>query len=163
MATTKNNNSNTGNERYMAYVGSYTHGKCKGITILDVDNEAGRLTKRTEVPINNASYLAVSNSGKYLYSICDEGLAAFLILPNGNINLINQESINGMRGCHITIDREDKYLFVSGYHDGKATVVSIRPDGGIGKVTDEVFDRGLGSVGERNFRAKVKAKFDGLG
>ena len=94
MATTKNN-SNTGNERYMAYIGSYTHGKCKGITILDVDNEAGRLTKRTEVPINNASYLAVSNSGKYLYSICDEGLAAFLILPNGNINLINQE-LEGM-------------------------------------------------------------------
>lgn len=158
MGATKENKSavaKSGEEKYVAYVGSYTHGKSKGITILDVDNENGRMVKRTEVEINNASYLAVSNSEKYLYSICDEGLAAFRILPNGNINLINQESINGMRGCHISIDSEDKYLFVSGYHDGKATVVSLREDGGIGKVTDEVFDKGLGSVGERNFRAHV--------
>lgn len=142
-------------DRYVAYIGSYTHGKCKGITILDVDNEKGRLTKRTEVSINNSSYLAVSNSGKYLYSICDEGLAAFRILQNGNITLINQATINGMRGCHLAIDSKDKYLFVSGYHDGKATIVKIKEDGGIGKVTDEVFDKGFGSVGERNFRAHV--------
>ena len=57
-------------KRYVAYVGSYTFiGKSKGITIYDVDVEAGRFTRRDEVEINNSSYLAVSHSRKYLYSV----------------------------------------------------------------------------------------------
>ncbi|MBQ9765556.1 MAG: lactonase family protein [Lachnospiraceae bacterium] len=142
-------------EKYVAYIGSYTHGKAKGITICDVDVEKGRCTKRKEVEINNPSYMVAANSGKYLYSICDEGLAAYLILPDGDLELINRASINGMRGCHITINKDDSYLFVAGYHDAKATVVKVREDGGIGEVTDEMYNHGLGSVGERNFRAHI--------
>ncbi len=141
--------------KYMAYIGSYTHGKAKGITICDVDVEKGRITKRGEAYINNPSYMVAANSGKYLYSICDEGLTAFKIFPDGTLDKINRVSINGMRGCHITITKDDKFLFVAGYHDAKATIVSIKEDGGIGKVTDEVYDHGLGSVGERNFRAHI--------
>ena len=52
-------------KRYVAYVGSYTFiGKSKGITIYDVDVDAGRFTKRNEVEINNYSYQAVSHSRK---------------------------------------------------------------------------------------------------
>ena len=63
-------------EKYVAYVGSYTHDSSKGITILDVDNEAGRMAYREEVIVNNSSYLIVSHSGRYLYSIVDEGIAS---------------------------------------------------------------------------------------
>ena len=42
-------------EKYVAYVGTYTHGKSKGITILDVDNAAGRMSIRDEVAVNNSS------------------------------------------------------------------------------------------------------------
>lgn len=142
-------------ERYVAYIGSYTHSNSRGITICDVDVEKGRLTRRSEAEVNNASYIAVSNSGRILYSICDEGLCAFRILADGGLEKMNTISINGMRGCYITPDREDRYLFVAGYHDGKATVVSLNRDGSLGEVTDEVYDKGLGSVGERNFRAHV--------
>lgn len=141
--------------KYIAYVGSYTHGKAKGITICDVDVQKGRCIKRKEVEINNPSYMVAANSGKYLYSICDEGLAAFKILHDGELELINKVGINAMRGCHIAITKDDTYLFVAGYHDAKATVVAIREDGGIDRVTDEVYDHGLGSVGERNFRAHI--------
>ncbi len=141
--------------KYVAYIGSYTHGKAKGITICDVDVEKGRFTKRGEAYINNPSYMAVSHSGRYLYSICDEGLTAFRILPDGTLDKINRVGINGMRGCHVSLTKDDKFIFVAGYHDAKATVISIKEDGGIGKVTDEVYDQGLGSVGERNFRAHI--------
>ncbi len=141
--------------KYIAYIGSYTHGKANGITICDVDVEKGRCTKRKEVEINNPSYMVASNSGKYLYSICDEGLTAFKILSDGELEVINKAGINAMRGCHISITKDDTYLFVAGYHDAKATVVAIREDGGIDRVTDEVYDQGLGSVGERNFRAHI--------
>ena len=61
----------------------------------------------------------------------------------------------GMRGCHLSTDKEGKYLYVAGYHDGKVTVVHTHRDGRLGSVMDGVFHRGLGSVAERNFRPHV--------
>lgn len=142
-------------KRYIAYISSYTHGKSKGITICDVDDKKGMLMPRSEIEINNPSYMVKANSGRFLYSICDEGLAAYRILENGNLGFINMGTIKGMRACYLTIDKEDSYIFCAGYHDGKATVVRLREDGGIGEVTDEVFHKGLGSVAERNFRPHV--------
>lgn len=142
-------------DRYIAYISSYTHGKSKGISICDVDVKNGRLSKRSEVEINNPSYMVIANSRNFLYSVCDEGLTAYRIMENGNLNFINTESIKGMRSNYLTIDSEDKYIFCAGYHDGKATIMKIREDGGIGEISDEIFHKGLGSVAERNFRPHV--------
>ncbi|NLZ80292.1 MAG: lactonase family protein [Clostridiales bacterium] len=142
-------------DRYIAYISSYTHGQSKGITIYDVDVKKGRLTERSEVEINNPSYMVKSNSGKFLYSLCDEGLTAYHIMENGDLSFINTGSIKGMRSRYLTIDSEDKYLFCAGYYDGKATVMKIRKDGGIGEIADEIYHKGLGSVAERNFRPHV--------
>ena len=141
---------------YMAYVGSYSYtGKAKGITVYDVDVEKGRFEKRCEVEVNNSSYVIVSNSGKTLYSIADEGVVSFRILENGALTRLNSANIKGMRGCHLSTDAEDKYLFVSGYHDGKATILKLNPDGSIGRIVDGVFHKGYGSVAERNFRPHI--------
>ena len=40
-------------EKYIAYVGSYTHESSKGIHLYDMDVEKGRITERTEFPIDN--------------------------------------------------------------------------------------------------------------
>ena len=73
-------------QKYVAYVGSYTYyGSSKGISIMDVDVEKGIFTKRKEVSVNNCSYLVASRDNKYLYSVVDEGVAAFKILPNGDL------------------------------------------------------------------------------
>lgn len=142
--------------KYMAYVGSYSYtGKAKGITVMDVDVERGTFTERCEVEVNNSSYVISSRDGKTLYSIADEGVVAFRILPNGSLSRLNSRGINGMRGCHIAIDYNDKYIFVSGFHDGKATVLRLNPDGSVGDIVDGVFHKGLGSVAERNFRPHV--------
>ena len=142
-------------EKYVAYVGTYTHGSSKGIHIYDVDVEEGILTERCEVPVRNSSYVTRSKNGKYLYSIEDEGVAVFAVDPAGNLERINRVSINGMRGCFLSLDQEGRYLYVAGYHDGKVTVVRTHPDGSLGSVLDGVFHRGLGSVAERNFRPHV--------
>lgn len=142
-------------EKYVAYVGSYTHGKAKGITILDVDNEAGRMTVRKEVEVNNSSYLIVSHSRKFLYSVVDEGIASFKILPDGDLEFLAITSIKGMRGCHLELTKDDKFIFVSGYHDGKLTVLSIGEDGVVSKITDEIYHKGMGSIAERNFRPHI--------
>lgn len=142
-------------ERMVAYVAGYTHDDHHGLKIFDVDIEAGRMTERDEIEITNPSYITVSHNGKLLYSITDNGVEAYRILEDGGLEQINKGPINGMRGCYISTDYDDKFLFVAGYHDGKVTVLSLREDGGIGKITDEIYHKGLGSVAERNFRPHV--------
>lgn len=144
-----------GKEKYVAYVGTYTHGSSIGIHLYDVDVEEGTLTERKVVPVNNSSYIAKALSGKYLYSVADEGVAVFKIHADGDLEYMNKVDIDGMRGCYLSVDQTGKYLFVAGYHDGKVTVVHTRRDGSLGSVMDGVFHQGTGSVAERNFRPHV--------
>ena len=126
-------------ENYVAYVGTYTNGKSKGIHIYDVDVAEGLLHLRKVVKCNNSSYLTISRNGKYLYSIADEGVIVFEIGPTGDLTAINH----------------GKYLFVGGYHDGKVTVVHTHQDGRLGSLMDGVFHRGQGAINERSFRPHV--------
>ena len=143
------------NDRYVAYAGTYTHESSKGIHIYDMDVEKGRITERCEVTIDNPSYITLSSNKKYLYAICDQGISSFAITEDGSLELMNVASINGMRGCHISVTKDNRFLVISGYHDGKITVMHINADGSLGDIADEVFHKGLGSVAERNFRPHI--------
>jgi len=142
-------------DKYVAYVSTYTMGDTHGIRIYDVDMEKGRFTEKDKVEITNSSYISISKNRKYLYSITDFGVESYKILPDGDLELINHASINGMRGCYVSTDYEDKYLFVAGYHDGKLTVLKLNEDGSVGAITDEIFHKGMGSISERNARPHV--------
>lgn len=141
-------------DKYVAYVSTYTSGNKSsfGIKIYDVDVENGRMTEKDQVEITNSSYVTISHSRKFLYSITDFGVEAYKILKDGSLEMINHASINGMRGCYLSTDYDDKFLFVAGYHDAKLTVLRIKEDGSIGEITEEIFHKGLGSIAERNFR-----------
>lgn len=143
-------------DRYVAYVGTYTHGNSVGIHIFDVDVEEGSMTERKVVPINNPSHLTVSADGKFLYSIADEGVAAFRILSDGDLEPMNEKWIGGMRGCYVDVDDENRYLFVGGFHDGRVTMMKLNEDGSIGEIADGIFHTGMGrSISERNIRPHV--------
>jgi len=143
-------------DRYVAYVSTYTMGDNHGIKIYDVDMENGRLMEKDQVEITNSSYVTISHNQKYLYSITDMGVEGYRIdHKSGELTGIGRASINGMRGCYLSTDYRDEFLFVAGYHDGKLTVLRLREDGGIGEITDEVYHKGLGSIAERNFRPHI--------
>lgn len=144
-----------GQDKYVAYVSTYTMGDNHGIKIFDVDMEKGRLIKKDQVEITNSSYVTISHNSKYLYSITDFGVEAYRIEDNGSLVEINWGNINGMRGCYLSTDYQDKLLFVAGYHDGKITVLRLREDGGVGEITDEIYHKGLGSIVERNYRPHI--------
>ncbi len=145
------------NDRYVAYVSTYTSGsndKC-GIKIYDVDMENGRFTEKGQVEITNSSYITIAHNRKFLYSITDSGVEAVEILPDGSLKLINCASINGMRGRYLSTDYTDRFLFVAGYYDGKLTVLRLEENGAVGEITEEIYHRGLGSVTERSFRPHI--------
>ncbi len=130
-------------EKYVAYVGTYTHEQSEGIYVYDIDLKTGVLTERSVAYINNPSYLCVSNDGKFVYSIADEGVAAFAIGANGDLNKINQAWIGGMRGCHVEVDSKNRFLFVGGYHDGRVTMMKLNRDGSIRGIADGIFHQGM--------------------
>lgn len=144
-------------DRYVAYVSTYTIGdKDKyGIRIYDVDMEKGYMVEKNQVKITNSSYITISHNQKFLYSITDFGVESYRILPTGDLEILNKGSINGMRGCYLSTDYEDRFLFVGGYHDGKITVLRLQEDGSIGEITEEIYHKGLGSIAERNFRPHI--------
>ncbi len=131
-------------EKYVAYVGTYTHENSIGIHVYDIDMELGKLTERSVAPISNPSNMAVAHSGKFLYSIEDEGIASFSIDENGDLTKINQAWIGGMRGCYVEIDSLDRYLFIAGFHDGKVTMMRLNEDGSIAGIADGIFHQGIG-------------------
>ncbi|MCM1048929.1 MAG: lactonase family protein [Clostridiales bacterium] len=144
-------------DKYVAYVSSYTIGDKDqyGIRIYDVDMKNGRMTEKSHIKITNSSYITISHNQKYLYSITDFGVEAYKISPTGELEVINNGSINGMRGCYLSTDYDDKFLFVGGYHDGKITVLRLEDNGAVGEITDEIYHKGLGSIAERNFRPHI--------
>lgn len=141
--------------KYVAYVSTYTMGDKHGIRVYDVDLEKGRFAEKEKVEITNSSYVTISHNGKYLYSITDLGVESYRIEADGGLSFINLASINGMRGCYVSTDYTDRYLFVTGYHDGKLTVLRLQEDGAVGAVTDEIFYKGLGGLSERGSRPHV--------
>lgn len=143
------------NMRFVAYVSTYTSKDKRGITIYDVDMETGIFTEKGKVSITNSSYLTCSHSRKYLYSITDFGVKSFRVLPDGLLEEINEASINGMRGCYLSVDYADHFLFVSGYHDGKLTVLRLNDDGSVGEITEEIYFKGLGDVTEKSYQPHV--------
>lgn len=143
-------------DKYVAYVGTYTHEHTIGIHIYDLNVEKGLLTERKVVEITNPSDLIVSGNKKFLYSITDDGVKAFKILPDGDLEDMNEEWIGGMRGCYLDVDEENRYLFVGGYHDGRVSMMHLLEDGSIGAIADGIFHKGLGrNAADRSSRPHV--------
>ena len=62
-------------EKYVVYVGTYTHENSVGIHLYDLDAKSGEMKERKVVPINNPSDLLVSKDGRFLYAwlLCGSG------------------------------------------------------------------------------------------
>ncbi|MBO4336664.1 MAG: lactonase family protein [Lachnospiraceae bacterium] len=142
-------------KKYVAYVSTYTMGDQHGIKIYDVDMKNGRFIEKDMVEISNSSYVTISHDEEFLYSITDFGVESYRIEPDGSLEFMNHASINGMRGCYLSTDYDEKFLFVAGYHDGKITGLRLLGDGSVGEITEEIYLKGMGTIAERNFRPHV--------
>ncbi|MBR1914768.1 MAG: lactonase family protein [Lachnospiraceae bacterium] len=141
--------------KYVVYAAGYTRDETHGIRLYDYNQDTGRISFREKTEISNPSYISISHNGRFLYSITDDGVHAYRIAEDGSLSYLNKSGIHGMRGCYISTDYEDRFLFVAGYHDGKVTVLSLKEDGSIKKICEEIYHKGFGSVGERNFMPHI--------
>ena len=141
--------------RYAAYAGSFTRGAGGGIYVLDANPADASFSLRSVFPIENPIFITPSADGRFLYSTCDEGTAAFAIAPDGSLSLLNKAAVNGLRPSYLTVDRKNRFLVSGGYHDGKLTVQKLNKDGSIGGICGEVFHEGLGNVVSRHYNSHI--------
>ena len=100
-------------DRYVLYCGTYTRDSKEGIYIYDMNMEEGTLALKRSIPMNNSSYITLARNKKTLYSICDEGVEAYHIEKDGDLTPLNRCGIQGMRGCHLKTDYQDKYILTT--------------------------------------------------
>lgn len=134
---------------YTLYVGTYTAGKSKGIYILEFNvNTGGLIQKNFCAGIENPSFLVVNSNNKFLYAVSEignyknqksGGIYSYKIdQENNSLQFINSVSSNGAHPCHLTVDRNDKYVIAANYSDGNISVIKINDDGSLGERTDFV-------------------------
>src|ERR1051325_4182147 len=115
MATTLSVNAlaQAANGKSLAYIGTYTGGKSKGIYTCELDSASGDLKViGLAAELESPSFVAIHPRGRFLYAISEidnyqgkktGGVSAFSIEPDsGKLTLLNQETSGGKGPCYIT-------------------------------------------------------------
>ncbi|AXG74610.1 lactonase family protein [Flavobacterium arcticum] len=136
---------------YKLLVGTYTN-ECKseGIYIYDYNaTDGGLKLKGSSEKVINPSFLTVSNDGKYVYSVNENGtkstVSSFKYTPSSDtVDLINKKDAKGMDPCHIITD--DTNVIVANYSSGSITVYGKKDDGALTNSKQVIAHTGSGSL-----------------
>ncbi|MEX0987596.1 MAG: lactonase family protein [Bacteroidales bacterium] len=125
----------------LLYVGTYSERGSQGLYVYEYERSDNAFTLVQTLPeISDPNFLAVHPDGKKLYCVntmTDEegnridGVSSFGISSSGQLTLLNQMPSYGRGACHITLDKEGKYIYVAHYGSGSMTSFKINNDGTI--------------------------------
>lgn len=131
------------------YIGAYTGGDAsKGIYRSSLDLQTGELAAPVlAAQVRDPSFIEMHPSGKFLYAVSEAGaegrVFAYAIDPNtGDLALVNDASTGGAGPCYVNVDHAGRRVLVANYNSGSASVLPIRPDGGLGEPTGFVQHEG---------------------
>ena len=132
---------------FIAYVGTYTRQKSKGIYAYQFIPKTGKLTSIGLVAETaNPSFLAVHPNGKFLYAVNEQNngmVSAFSIDPaTHQLKLLNQVSSKGSGPCHLALDHTGKWLVVANYNNGSIAAYPVKDDGSLGDPTAAIQHKG---------------------
>lgn len=122
------------------YIGTYTNEGSEGIYQLSLNLEEKKMESvLLAATIENPTYLALSHSNKYLYSVAKRntkgGVAAFSINEE---KLLNDCLAEGANPCHISVNTANTMLISGNYHKGTVDAYSLNDDGSIKELTDSI-------------------------
>ena len=131
------------------YVGTYSVRGSEGIYAYTYNREQQTFDLlQTTTTAESPSFLALSPDGQYLYSTNRGGVkgspdtgsvSAFSVeSESGELTLINEMSSYGVSPCHVQVDDENDWLYVSHYGGGSLSVFPIGPEGEIKAFADSV-------------------------
>jgi 6-phosphogluconolactonase len=122
-----------------AYVGCRTtkerKASGKGISVYRVESD-GKWNLIQLVPhLVNPSFQCFDETGEYLYSIHGDfsEISAFKInRKNGHLTYLNTANTGGTNPVHLTVDRNNKWIYVANLATGMVSVIPRHEDGTVG-------------------------------
>ncbi|MET9436373.1 lactonase family protein [Streptomyces sp. NPDC006551] len=134
-----------------AYIGSFTSGGGKGITVAAVDEASGALTPRTTVgTVPNPACLALAPETGVLYAVSDteEGGVAALRPEAGGLTALGPAvGVGGAGTTHLSV--VGRRLLTANYASGSVSSLPLGPDGGVSGPPVVLAHRGSGPDPER--------------
>jgi 6-phosphogluconolactonase len=141
----------------VVYFGTYSQRGSQGIYVYRFDPAAGTLTDTgLRAAANNASYLAIHPSGRFLYCANEDWshpmgqASAFAVdAATGALTFLDSVSSHGGGPCYVTLDHSGRELVVANYGTGSIAALPIAADGGLGEATAVVQHHGSGPNKQR--------------
>lgn len=132
-------------------VGSYTKENV-GIEFYDVSN-LNNIRKTYSLAVQNASYQTVSDDGKFMYSVTEKGpdesrVTAFRKKPNGQFELINQQSTKAADPCYVVYRQASRTVYTANYSGGSVSVFKTK-NGALLSLAQKIQYIGSGSIKNR--------------
>lgn len=143
----------------LAYVGTYTGAKSKGIYLFrletknsDASQNGALVPLGLAVEASNPAFLAVDPQRRLVFAVNEMSrsagrpsgaVSAYSVDPQtGKLTLINQQSSEGMGPCHLALDRNGRNVIVANYGSGSVAVLPVAIDGRLGEASDFVQHEG---------------------
>lgn len=105
----------------------------KGIYRSSFDPQTGDLSPAVvAAEIGTPGFLALHPNGAYLYAVANDGspcVAAYRILPDGGLELLNTEPTGDGLGTHIAVHPTGRFLITAQYGGGSVAVFPLETDG----------------------------------
>jgi 6-phosphogluconolactonase len=140
---------------YDLLIGTYTKGQSKGIYVYRFYAETGKMAYLNEIDdVSNPSYLCVAANNKFVYAVNENGkngeVSSFSFDPKqGKLVFLNKQSSGGADPCYVSVDKDQKNVFVANYSSGSLAVLPVNKDGSLAPVSQLVQDVGHGVNKER--------------
>ncbi|MFE7096782.1 lactonase family protein [Streptomyces erythrochromogenes] len=115
---------------HRAYIGSFTSGGGRGVTIAAVDPKTGALTPLSVATAEDPSYLALARDTGVLYAVSETergGVAAFRPTADGLAPLGAPVRVGGSGPTHVSV--AGHHLFTANYTSGSVSSLALAADG----------------------------------
>jgi 6-phosphogluconolactonase len=150
-------------QEFYLFTGTYTNGESKGIYVYSFNAATGEATPVSiRDSVFNPSFLAISPSGKFLYSINQSGkqseVSAFAFdKATGHLRLINKQASGSEGPCYISIDASGKWVMVGHYTGGTVAAFQVEKDGSLKSIGQLITHSGKSVNTERQEKPHVHA------
>lgn len=147
------------------YIGTYGSAEDKGIHLASLNRETGEIELLDGISgVENAVYLDFDELNRVLYAVSEKE-ASEVIAYNADpetrkLTELSRKSSDSSGTCHVSRSRDGKYLFTTGYGDGRITVFELEEKGALGEIASIIQHQGRGLIDERQSEAHPHSIFE---
>lgn len=147
------------------YIGTYGSNQDKGIYLGALNRDSGEMELLDGTPgIENAAFLDFDELHRVLYAVSEKE-ASEVVAYNADpetrkLTELSRKPTDSSGACHLSRSRDGKYLFTTGYGDGRITVMTLEEEGALGDITSVIRHSGRGLRDDRQSEAHPHSIFE---